>query len=498
MDDPAPTPQGPTHPPPSTPPPKPAKTPGATVPVVPTLVNGAAGLAATVGTLGAATGGAGVMAAAAAVGLGGGALVARNRPAAARMLKRTVTQTRTQRQAAKAGRAASRKAAATRKAGVRAASPGPARRKAKGAARVAATRARSQGVMDRKKATGAKRTAAREAAGVRRAAAANRVAQARVAKASRRSTAAKPRTARGTGTRAAGSKADAGRRSPFGKLGTAGRRTSSGRGHSAGKRSPRGLASRGRGPVARAHRRNARAAAARTRLGKLATTGRSRLAARRKRLGDAATSKANDRDARRSHLRAKKTANRAYRRKVWAARLTSFGRRRLERLAALRNQYMAALDDIDATYGQGVALVTPLSEENRATPLGFIQTVPYINGGTMTDQFNFLGITEDMMHAAQAGDMDGALNLLHLAEQMPTVFTNIANAFVTVASRTNDEMPIGPETRAAFEEVASAVQKIVDAAEQVAPTMRREHEADIERLENPRTNEQAWDVTANG
>jgi len=116
----------------------------------------------------------------------------------------------------------------------------------------------------------------------------------------------------------------------------------------------------------------------------------------------------------------------------------------------------------------------------------------------MTDQFNFLSITEDMLAAAQQGDMDGALNLLHLAEQMPTVFTNIANAFVTVASRTNDDMPIGPETKDAFSEVAAAVQRIVDAAEQVAPTMRREHEADIERLENPRTNEQAWDVTANG
>jgi hypothetical protein len=255
---------------------------------------------------------------------------------------------------------------------------------------------------------------------------------------------------------------------------------------------------RGRGPVARAHRRNARAAAVRNRLGKLAATGRSRLAARRKRLGDAATTKANDRDARRSHLRAKKRANKTYRRKVWAARLTTFGRHRLERLRALRDQYMAALDDIDATHGQGVSLLTPLSETNRATPFGFVQTVPYIYGGvTMSDSFNFVSITEDLMHAAQSGDMDGALNLLHLAEQMPTVFTNIANAFMTVAQRTNDEMPIGPETKEAFTAVAEQVQKIVDAAEQCAPTMRREHEADIERLENPRTNEQAWDVTAN-
>lgn len=497
MDDPAPTPQGPTHPPPSSPPPKKAD-PVAGVPVVPTLVNGAAGIAATVGTLGAATGGAGVMAAAAAVGLGGGALVARNRPAAARVLKRTVTQTRAQRQRAAQARGVARRAAATRKAGVRAASAGGgSRRGAKKAARVAASRARSQGVMDRKKATGAKRTAAREAAGVRRTAAVDRKARARVARATQRSAAAKTGTRLGAGTRGTGSKAGAGRRNPLGKLGASGRRTATGRGQGAGKGSQRWTRPGSRGPVARAHRRNARAAAVRRRLGKIATAGRSGIAARRKRLGDASTSNANTRDARRSHLRAKKTANRAYRRKVWAARLTSFGRRRLERLAALRTQYMAALDDIDATYSQGVSLVTPLSEENRATPLGFIQTVPYINGGTMTDQFNFLGITEDMMHAAQAGDMDGALNLLHLAEQMPTVFTNIANAFVTVASRTNDEMPIGPETRAAFEEVASAVQKIVDAAEQVAPTMRREHEADIERLENPRTNEQAWDVTAN-
>lgn len=116
----------------------------------------------------------------------------------------------------------------------------------------------------------------------------------------------------------------------------------------------------------------------------------------------------------------------------------------------------------------------------------------------MSDQFNFVSLTEELVHAAQSGEMDGALNLLHLAEQMPTVFTNLANAFAVVASRTNDEMPIGPETVEAFAAVGAQVQKIVDAAEQVAPTMRREHEADIERLENPRTNEQAWDVANNG
>jgi hypothetical protein len=481
MDDPAPTPQGPTHPPPSTPPPKPAKTPGPWVPVVPTLVNGAAGLAATVGTLGAATGGAGVMAAAAAVGLGGGALVARNRPAAARMLRRTVTQTRTQRQRTAQARGVARRAAATRKAGVRAASPGLPRRKAKGAARVAASRARSAGALEKRKASGAKRAAAVNAAGVRRAEVGQRKAQARVAKAAQRA------AARGTTPRPG---VRSGRLGGFPKI--------SGRGARAGRKGAPAGGSGRRTPVARAQRRNQRAQVRRAKLGKIAATGRAKVAARRARLGQKATSRANDRDARRSHLRARKTANRVYRRRSFAARLTTFGRRRLERLAALRDQYMAALDDIDATYGQGVSLVAPLSEENRATPLGFIQTVPYINGGTMTDQFNFLGITEDMMHAAQAGDMDGALNLLHLAEQMPTVFTNIANAFVTVASRTNDEMPIGPETRAAFEEVASAVQRIVDAAEQVAPTMRREHEADIERLENPRTGEEKWDVANNG
>ena len=483
MDDPAPTPQGPTHPPPSTPPPK-TNAPGTAVPVVPALVNGAAGIAASVGTLGAATGGAGVMAAAAAVGLGGGALVARNRPAASRMLKRTVAQTRAQRQSARSGRTASRKAAATRRAGVRAASPGSARRKAKGQARVAASRARSQGVMDRRKAVAGKHTAAREAAVARRTAAGESKARARVAKAAAKAQRQATAPRRGP---LAGKAAGGVRR---GRKNTTGPTTST-------RPRPKGTV-RARGPVAKAQRKNQRAAARRARIGKLAETGRSRLAARRKRLGDASTTKAQARDARRQHLRAKKRANKTHRRRTLAARLTTFGRRRLERLAQLRDQYMAALDEIDATYGQGVALVAPLSEANRTTPFGFIQTVPYRNGGTMTDQFNFLSITEDMLAAAQQGDMDGALNLLHLAEQMPTVFTNIANAFVTVASRTNDEMPIGPETKDAFSEVAAAVQRIVDAAEQVAPTMRREHEADIERLESPRTNEQAWDVTANG
>lgn len=115
----------------------------------------------------------------------------------------------------------------------------------------------------------------------------------------------------------------------------------------------------------------------------------------------------------------------------------------------------------------------------------------------MSDSFNFVSLSEELVYAAQKGDMDGALNLLALAEQLPSVFTNIANAFATVASRTNDEMPIGPNTVEAFSAVGDAVQKIVDAAEQVAPTFRQEHETDIERLENPRTNEGAWDTVAN-
>lgn len=444
------------------------------VPVVPALVNGAAGIAATIGTLGAATGGVGVMAAAAAAGIGGGVLVARNRPAAAQMLRRTVTQTRTQTQRAGQARSVARRAAATRRAGVRAASPGAPRRKAKNAGRVAASRARSQGVMTKRTAAGAKRAAAVKAAAGRRAEAGQRKAQARVAKAAQRTTAPHAVKRPATGGRSSGG---------FPKL-RAGR-------------SGGGVAGR-RSPMARAQRKNARAAAVRNRVGRLAATGRAKAAARRTRLGQRATRRTNDRDARRSHLRARKAANRTYRRRSFAAKLTTFGRRRLERLAALRDQYMATLDEIDATYGQGVSLVTPLSEQNRATPFGFIQTVPYIHGGaTMSDSFNFVSITEDLVHAAQSGDMDGALSLLQLAEQMPTVFANIANAFAVVASRTNDEMPIGPETRAAFEEVGGAVQRIVDAAEQVAPTMRREHEHDIERLENPRTNEGAWDVVAN-
>jgi hypothetical protein len=499
--------------PPPTPAPEPKKPePVGGVPVVPTLVNGAAGIAATIGTLGAATGGAGV-AAAAAVGLGaGGVAVARNRPRVAGMMRTTVTKTKAQRQRAQAARAASRKAAATRKAGVRSSATGAGRRKARTAAKTQARQARSAGVLAKRQAAAGKRTASREAAVGRSAAKQAAKGKARVAKAAQKAAqkaSPKTRAATGSGRKTTGPKGN-GLRLGKGSSGSkGGRRTpgsSSKRTGATGSKSRGGLIGRARaavrgragGPVARAIRKNHRAATRKARWNKLTATGRERLAARRKRLGDADTIRAKNRDAHREHTRAKKRANKEYRRKVFAASLVSFGRRRAETIARLRDAYFDRLNEIDAEFALGASQIEERPTGVNKPLFGLVQTVPYIYpGGNMSDSFNFVSLSEELVFAAQQGDMDGALNLLALAEQLPSVFTNIANAFATVASRTNDEMPIGPNTVEAFSAVGDAVQKIVDAAEQVAPTFRQEHEADIERLENPRTNEAAWDTVAN-
>jgi hypothetical protein len=112
--------------------------------------------------------------------------------------------------------------------------------------------------------------------------------------------------------------------------------------------------------------------------------------------------------------------------------------------------------------------------------------------------FRFAKATAELQAAASRYAPDGAMAVLATINELPEGLTNIANVFVTLATRCNDAFPVHPNVAEALTAVYNALIAVVSAAGEVAPIFRTEHEHDIARHEDPRTGEEMWDTTRNG
>lgn len=129
-----------------------------------------------------------------------------------------------------------------------------------------------------------------------------------------------------------------------------------------------------------------------------------------------------------------------------------------------------------------------------STPL--TTTGPRTEINPMSNPFNLLPEAEDMLAKIQRAEVGGMLSVVYAFDSLPAAIRTMSDAYIVLANRAAAEMPLNPEIGAALEQVARAFKHAENAAEQVGPATRKLHEHDIERLENQRTNEQAWDVTA--
>lgn len=102
-----------------------------------------------------------------------------------------------------------------------------------------------------------------------------------------------------------------------------------------------------------------------------------------------------------------------------------------------------------------------------------------------------------MLGAALSYRPEGMMQVGNDFNRMPEAFRNIANAMQQMAQRAHAEDPIHPGILDQMQVVYQHLQSAATAAEELGPAFRSLHAVDIQRLEQPRINEQRWDVSAN-
>jgi hypothetical protein len=130
----------------------------------------------------------------------------------------------------------------------------------------------------------------------------------------------------------------------------------------------------------------------------------------------------------------------------------------------------------------------PLSH-NANTNLGVTLTTPA--------GFDFAEAAAEMEAQAQSFEPDGMMQVLSAFEGMPEAMHSIARTFQILAERSDAEFPLEKEVGEALNDVFRQLQQAIGACEEVATTMRRVHEQDIRRHEDPRNGEDKWDTGNN-
>ncbi|MCN0152577.1 hypothetical protein [Salinispora arenicola] len=121
-------------------------------------------------------------------------------------------------------------------------------------------------------------------------------------------------------------------------------------------------------------------------------------------------------------------------------------------------------------------------------------TGPQPLGGQGMGQFPLPAAAAEFRSAASQYTPDDMYEFgLHLA-QMPAAMADIAEGLKTMAIRTGTERPVNRLVVEALAALYHAQRATITAAEEIAPMFRKAHATDLARRENPRNNEQEWNV----
>jgi hypothetical protein len=107
-----------------------------------------------------------------------------------------------------------------------------------------------------------------------------------------------------------------------------------------------------------------------------------------------------------------------------------------------------------------------------------------------------LAASEDFLAAAQRAQPDGMLEVVADAHAFPEVLGNLAQAMQVRYSKAQ-MMPFHAVIKDLYQAVHGASVAVQQTAEDIGPLIERIHRDDLDRLRNPRTNEQMWDASAN-
>lgn len=92
---------------------------------------------------------------------------------------------------------------------------------------------------------------------------------------------------------------------------------------------------------------------------------------------------------------------------------------------------------------------------------------------------------------------ENALDLDSFLAGLPGLFEALAAAVAGVAERLGAEFPVHPTVAEHLDEIAATVAGMGEFAAEAHMIHRIAHAAEMERIENPRPNEELWDVAGN-
>ncbi|WP_170304866.1 hypothetical protein [Kitasatospora viridis] len=111
--------------------------------------------------------------------------------------------------------------------------------------------------------------------------------------------------------------------------------------------------------------------------------------------------------------------------------------------------------------------------------------------------FSLSSAADVMLQAATTFDPELMVEFQQLVEDLPTAFGTIQEVLRVLAEKSAESLPVDPAVVEEIGEGYRAMGKVVQALEEVAPVYMRVHEADIERVDNPRNGleaERKWNV----
>jgi hypothetical protein len=88
-----------------------------------------------------------------------------------------------------------------------------------------------------------------------------------------------------------------------------------------------------------------------------------------------------------------------------------------------------------------------------------------------------------------AGDM-----IRFFREELPGMFENMGAALALLGDRTSSDMPLDPIVGQYMTDMAGSAHSQADVSRELAGVFENAHKTEIDRVENPRPDEHAWDV----
>ncbi|WP_326828658.1 hypothetical protein OIE13_22185 [Streptosporangium sp. NBC_01810] len=126
-------------------------------------------------------------------------------------------------------------------------------------------------------------------------------------------------------------------------------------------------------------------------------------------------------------------------------------------------------------------------------PTAAASTTSSSSRSTTMSSGNIIAASEALRDYIGAFVPQTAADMTDFVADLHEVFTALDESLASVSARFSDEEPVHPVVVDHLGELRSMVSALVDVAADAGPIFKQAHEADLERLDNPRPNEQKMD-----